>query len=79
MSTKEIENHLSDIICNYVDLSTVKLSCDSSLLNDIGIDSFSLISIVTDIEDHFNICINDEDLISFSTFNDIISYISARI
>lgn len=79
MSTKEIENNLEEIICNYVDLSQVDLSYSASLTNDIGLDSFSLISIVTEIEERFNIRINDSDLLSFSTYNDIINYISQRI
>ena len=79
MSKKEIENNLEEIICNYVDLSKVDLSYDSSLTNDIGLDSFSLISIVTDIEERFNIRIHNDDLLFFATFKDVINYISQKI
>jgi acyl carrier protein len=79
MSKSEIVNNLEEIMCNYVDLTKVDLSYDSSLTNDIGLDSFSLISIVTEIEDRFNIRISNDDLFSFATFHDVINYISQKI
>lgn len=79
MSKKEIETNLEGIICNYVDLPKVNFSYEASLTNDIGLDSFSLISIVSDIEDTFNIRIDNEDLSTFTTFNDIITYISQKL
>lgn len=79
MTKREIENNLEEIICNYADLSKVELSYNSSLANDIGLDSFSLISIITDIEDAFNIRIDNDDLLTFSTYNDVVSYILQKI
>ena len=44
---------LKQIISEYVGVSTGDLNADTSLVGDIGIDSFGLISLICTIEDAF--------------------------
>lgn len=75
MPRNEIIDNLKNIICDYVDVDKNSISNDFSLSSDIGLDSFSLLSIISDIEDRFCIRIENDKLMTFHSFCDIVNYI----
>ena len=54
------------------------ISLDTSLVSDLGMDSFMLMDAVTKVEDAFNLEIPDQDLRKFITVGDVIDYLKAR-
>lgn len=66
---------LKKIICNYVDVAPSQIKEDMSLNAELGLDSFSLVSMLLDIEDHFNVEIPTAVLPQFQTLNDLYAYI----
>ncbi len=66
---------LKDIISEYVGVSADNIDSDMSLVGDIGLDSFGLISLLGSIEDEFEVKIPDSALSSFQTFNDLTSFL----
>ena len=68
---------LKNIITKYIDVP-INIDENSSISTDLGIDSFSLISMIVEIEECFNIQIPDYELGKFQTLNDLYSYISSK-
>lgn len=79
MAKDEIRENLKDVICDYVEIDRNELTDSLSLVSDMGIDSFSLISMINSIEDKFGISIPEYELVNFNTMSDVVNYISANI
>lgn len=56
-------------------ISENDITPDSKISEDLGADSLDVLELLMDIEDRYGITIPDEELGSFVTVNDIISYI----
>lgn len=79
MSAKIIEK-LKPIIETYlddVDLETV--TPESHLINDLGLDSFFVIDMVIDIENEFDISIDNDAIATIETVQDVINLINKNI
>lgn len=69
-------NTLKQVISEYVGVSPESICDDTSLVGDIGLDSFSLISLLCVLEDTFEINIPDYELSKFQTFQDLSNYLA---
>ena len=49
---------------------------ESDLVEDLGLTSLDVVSIVGDFEDAFDVTIEDEDILDFTTVADIIDYLN---
>ena len=74
MSEEKIVKDLENIISDYVELEN-GFDPSMSLQGDIGLDSFGLISMVSQIESNFNIRIPDYELGNFLQLSDLVKYI----
>ena len=73
----EIKKDLLEIVQNYCDAPLEEINGEDNL-KVLGLNSYVMLSMVCEIEDHFGIQIPDEDLKGFSTLNSIVDYISAK-
>ena len=69
---------LKNIISQYVDVKPEQINDNMSLNSELGLDSFSLISMLVDIEESFNVEIPDHVLPNFQTLNDLYTYIETE-
>ena len=69
---------LKEIISEYAGIEKLKINEDMSLVTDMGLDSFSLISLVTEIEQTFEVSISDAELASFKTFSDVVNFLKEK-
>ena len=51
---------------------------DSRLVEDLGIDSLDLVGVLLEIQDHFDILIEDEDIVKLASVRDVAHYVRAR-
>ena len=51
---------------------------ESALIADLGLSSFDLVGIVADFEDEFDIEVQDRDIMSFVTVQDILNYLEKK-
>lgn len=70
-----IKERLVEIICQYVDVSKEEIDINMNIRFDIGLDSYSLISLVCDIENEFGISIPDIVLMNFVTLSDVVNFV----
>ncbi len=78
---KNIKLSVVNILSDYTQAELSDISCDSAL-TDLGIDSVSLVEIIFDLEEHFDIIIPEEKELetqgySFACIADITTLVSA--
>ena len=63
---------IAEILSKY---TKEEITAESTLVNDLGLSSFDIVSIVTAFEDEFDIEISDRDIRKLVSVSDIIEYI----
>ena len=80
VDTNAIFNDLIDIIKPYCkDGSVTEINSNTRFIEDLGVNSARLVDIVIDIEDKFNISIDDESADQIRTIGDAIKVIEAKM
>lgn len=69
-------NKLKQIISDYTGIEPNEIDDKMSLSGDFGLDSFSVISMISEIEDNFNVSISENEMTSLQTFDDLCSYLN---
>lgn len=55
--------------------TTKEITPNTILRSDLGLSSFDLVSLLSEVEETFDIKIKDEDIMSLNTVQDLIDYI----
>lgn len=63
---------ITEILSKY---TKEEITAESTLVNDLGLSSFDIVSIVTAFEDEFDIEISDRDIRKLVSVTDIMDYI----
>lgn len=81
MTDTEIYTKLENIIKDYLpeDVSKENIKPDSDLTKELNINSSHLVDIVLDVEDTFDIALNNEDMESLRTVKDALQIIKQII
>lgn len=66
---------LKGIIHEYVDIQPEQITPDARFIEDLGFNSYDFMSMVGDIEDTFDIEVEERDIIHVKTVEDAINYI----
>lgn len=66
------------VLQNYAD-GAPELTDKTELVADLGLDSLAVMEVVADIEDKFELTIDDEDLRAVATIGDVVSAIETRL
>ena len=80
MDTKEIVYCLKEIVKPYVqnDLAFKNFSRDTDFIKDLEINSANLVDIVLDVEDEFNIAIDNDSMDNMMTVEDAVRIIKSK-
>ena len=76
---KEVFEELKEIILDYLGEDDMEISEESTLNEDLGLTSLDMISVIGEIEDKFNIQMEDETMYSIKTVKDAVDYIYGKI
>lgn len=68
---------LKAIICEYVEVNPEDISEDSRFVEDLGFTSYDFMSMVGELEDKYDIEVNERDVIQVKTIQDAIRYIQS--
>ncbi|MDT0554828.1 acyl carrier protein [Patiriisocius hiemis] len=81
MDTETIYNKLLPIVSTYLpeDVDIKAITPDSNLTNDLNINSVNLVDIVLDVEDAFDIVLENEDIENLQSVNDAITIIKSKL
>lgn len=75
---KEILEKLQELIREYSGNNDLQISEDSSLISDLHLSSLDVISLIGIIEDHFDIEVDDDNILKMVTVKDVVDYIVSK-
>ena len=67
------------ILSEQLELDADEITLDSSLVEDLGIDSLDFVDIVMSLEDEFDTEFPEEDMTDIKTVGDIVKYIEDKL
>ena len=74
-STEEIRTDLAEIVNDVAGVAAEDVQLDKSFVDDLGVDSLSMVEIIYACEDKFDVSIPDEDSKNLKTVGDAVAYI----
>lgn len=75
MNNSEIEQRVVELLAKKLAVEPEKITVDTRLAEDLGVDSFGGVELMFEIEEAFGLRIPDSDIEHVRTVNDIVSYI----
>ncbi len=75
MTEEQILSELAEILNEVAGVETSKVSADKSFLDDLEVDSLSMVEVVMAAEDKFGVKIPDEEVKNLRTVQDAINFI----
>lgn len=66
---------LVEIICNYVEAEAENITADSRFMEDLGFTSFDFMSMLGELEDEFDIEIDQQEIATVRTVGEAVAYL----
>lgn len=73
--TTMIFETVRDIIAAQLGMGASKITPESDIINDLGLDSLDIVELVMTLEEKWNIVADDEDIKTLKTVADVVKYI----
>lgn len=74
-NTEEIRVQLAEIVNDLAGIAAEDVQLEKSFIDDLGVDSLSMVEIIYECEDKFGVEIPDEDAKNLKTVGDAVAYI----
>ena len=68
---------LVEIICNYVEIDAENVTADSRFMEDLGFTSFDFMSMLGELEDEFDVEIDQQDVANVRTVGEAVAYLES--
>ena len=78
MANEEIEKELAEIVEEIAGVAAADVTPDKSFVDDLDIDSLSMVEIAVQAEDKFGVKIPDDELANLKTVGDAVNYIASK-
>jgi acyl carrier protein len=75
----EILSGLAEIVEEVAGIDTADVTTEKSFVDDLDIDSLSMVEIAVQAEDRFEVKIPDAELANLKTVGDAVSYVSKNL
>jgi acyl carrier protein len=74
-----LQTELCDSVRSIARISAdIPIRADSRLVEDLGIDSLDLVSIVLSAQEHYGVPIDEDEVANFRTMADLVLYVDRR-
>lgn len=70
---------MRELITNYVDVLPAEISEDSKFIDDLGFNSYDFMSFLGEIEDEFDIEVDEREALKIHTVGEAIKYIESEV
>ena len=71
----EVFERIRDYLADQLDVEPEKITPESDIINDLGLDSLDIVELVMTLEEKWNIVADDEDIKTLKTVADVMKYI----
>ena len=68
---------LKPIICQYVDVMPEDITLDARFIEDLHFNSYDFMSFLGEIEETFNVTVEEQDVLDLRTVGDAITYLKS--
>ncbi|EKY22236.1 acyl carrier protein [Clostridium celatum] len=68
---------LRELLSEYVEVAREDITVESKLVEDLGLNSYEFMTLVGDLEEEFDVEVNEREVAKVNTIGDIIEYITA--
>ncbi len=79
MEKKEIFEKLRVMLAEQFGVEEEKITEESSFIDDLGADSLDIVELVMNIEEEFDIQVEDSDAEKITTVKDVVEYLSENL
>ena len=76
MTNEEILGVLAEIVNEVAGVETGEITPDKSFVDDLDIDSLSMVEIAVQVEDRFGVKVPDDELANLKTIGDAVDYVA---
>ncbi|MGH3929748.1 MAG: acyl carrier protein [Pseudonocardiaceae bacterium] len=76
LTNEEILSGLADIVHEVAGVDTGEITLEKSFVDDLDIDSLSMVEIAVQLEDLFGVKVPDEELANLKTVGDAVDYVA---
>ena len=66
-----------ELICQYVDVEVDQITEESRFMEDLGFNSFDFMSLVGEVEEKYDVEVEERDVVQIRTVKDAMDYISS--
>jgi acyl carrier protein len=78
MTYSEVETTVKEVLAKQLTMEPGRISPDSRLVEDLGVDSFGSVEVAFELEEKFDLKIPDEALYEAKTVKNIVDYIASQ-
>lgn len=75
---EEIFNSVKEIIMEQLDVEEEKVTMEASFIDDFGADSLDIVEIVMNLEEKFDLEIEDSEAEKLTTVEDAVNFIASK-
>lgn len=68
---------LKELICQYVDVDPSVITEESRFIEDLGFNSYDFMSMVGEIEEKFDVEVEEREVVNVKTVKDAVEYIQS--
>ncbi|EWM12838.1 MULTISPECIES: acyl carrier protein [unclassified Kutzneria] len=79
MDNEEIRTGLAEIVEEVAGVAVDDVTIEKSFVDDLDIDSLSMVEIAVQAEDKFGVKIPDDELANLKTVGDAVNYIASKV
>lgn len=70
---------IKELISNYVELEDKEVTEDSRFIEDLGFNSYDFMSLIGEIEDEYDVEVNEKQVVKIKTVGEAIEYINSLV
>jgi len=75
----EKEQEFLELVANYCDMAAEDLTPDLRFREDLGFNSLSFMTFLGDLEDNFDIELDEEEALKFTTVGEALEYLNNQL
>lgn len=75
---EEIFNSVKEIVMEQLDVEEEKITMEASFIDDFGADSLDIVELVMQLEEKFDLEIDDSEAEKLVTVSDAVNYIASK-
>lgn len=74
-----VSENVKKLIADQLKIDVSKVSDDAKLVEDLGADSANIMVLIMDLEDTYNMTVEDNVITTLRTVSDVVAYIEKRL